>query len=66
MSRLGRSEIATGEFNDYDVMLDLLTAVTLDDVRELAADLASGAMTLVSVGKADDDALRSALSRSAL
>jgi len=65
MSRLGRSEIATGEFNDYDVMLDLLTAVTLDDVRELAADLASGAMTLVSVGKADDDALLSALSRSA-
>lgn len=64
MSRLGRAEIATGEFNDYDTMLELLMAVTVDDVRALAADLASGPLSLVSVGKADDDALRSAVQRS--
>ena len=65
MSRLGRSEIATGEFNDYDTMLDLLMAVTVEDVRQLAVELAAGPVSLVSVGTADDDALRSAVIRRA-
>jgi len=65
MSRLGRAEIATGEFNDYDTMLEQLNAVTVADVRDLAIEFASGALSLVSVGAADDDALRSAIQRSA-
>jgi predicted Zn-dependent peptidase len=64
MSRLGRAEIATGEFNDYDTMLEQLDAVTLSDVQALAAEFASGALSLISVGAADDDALRSAIQRS--
>jgi predicted Zn-dependent peptidase len=65
MSRLGRSEIATGEFNDYDTMLEQLNAVTVADVRDLATEFASGALSLISVGAADDDALRAAIQRSA-
>lgn len=61
MSRLGRAEITTGEFNDYDTMLSLLNAVTVDDVRAFASDIANGTFSLVSVGKADDEALRSAV-----
>ena len=64
MSRLGRAELATGEFNDYDTMLEQLNAVTVTDVRDLAIEFASGTLSLVSVGSADDDALRSALRRS--
>jgi predicted Zn-dependent peptidase len=64
MSRLGRAEIAAGEFNDYDSMLEQLNAVTVADVRDLATEFASGALSLISVGAADDDALRSAIQRS--
>ncbi|SDT03720.1 M16 family metallopeptidase [Microterricola viridarii] len=53
MSRLGRSEITTGEFVDLDEALRRLALVGADDVRELAADLASGPLSLVAVGAVD-------------
>ena len=57
MSRLGRAEIATGEFFDYDAMLERLTAVTQQDVADFARDLCEQPLSLVSVGKADEDKL---------
>ncbi len=51
MSRLGRAEIGSGEFYDYDASLAMLSKVTADDVHELARDIASGPMSLVAVGK---------------
>ncbi len=55
MSRLGRSEITTGEFVDLDDALRRLALVGADDVRDLAADLASGPLSLVAVGAIDAD-----------
>lgn len=57
MSRLGRAEIGPGEFYDYDASIALLEAVTVADVQSLAAELAGGALSIVSVGKADGAAL---------
>ncbi len=55
MSRLGRSEITLGEFVDLDESLRRLHLVTRDDVRDLAADLASRDITVAAVGSVDDD-----------
>ncbi|MGN6126301.1 MAG: M16 family metallopeptidase [Humibacter sp.] len=55
MTRLGRSELGTGEFADLDETLRRLALVTADDVRDLAADLASRPMTIAAVGAVDDD-----------
>jgi predicted Zn-dependent peptidase len=55
MSRLGRSEITLGEFVDLDESLRRLHLVTPDDVRELAADLASREVSVAAVGSVDDD-----------
>jgi predicted Zn-dependent peptidase len=55
MSRLGRSEITLGEFVDLDESLRRLHLVTRDDVRDLAADLASREVSVVAVGSVDDD-----------
>lgn len=49
MSRLGRSELVTGEFVDLDETLARINAVTLDDVRQLAAQLASAPRTITVV-----------------
>ncbi|MEY4102396.1 MAG: hypothetical protein RIR88_530 [Actinomycetota bacterium] len=57
MSRLGKAEISMGEFNDYDAALALLQEVTVERVGALAAELVAGDLSLVSVGKADADAL---------
>ena len=57
MSRLGKSEISSGEFVDYDAALELLDAVTVERVQELAKELAAGKLSVVSVGQADDTAL---------
>ena len=57
MSRLGRSEISSGEFYDYDASLELLAKVTVDDVQALARELAGGRLSVVSVGQADATAL---------
>ncbi|WP_402467835.1 M16 family metallopeptidase [Isoptericola aurantiacus] len=50
MSRLGRSELVLGELMTLDESLARIRAVTADDVRELAADLASRPRSVVRVG----------------
>lgn len=57
MSRLGRAEIATGEFVDYDAMLTQLNAVTIDDVAAFATEMRDQPLSLVAVGKSDESAL---------
>jgi predicted Zn-dependent peptidase len=56
MSRLGRSEITLGEFTDLDETLRRLALVTLDQVRELAEDLAARPISIAAVGTIDDTA----------
>ncbi|MGH1551173.1 M16 family metallopeptidase [Leifsonia poae] len=55
MSRLGRAEITLGEFADLDESLRRLHLVTVDDVRELAADLAGRPLSVAAVGSVTDD-----------
>jgi predicted Zn-dependent peptidase len=54
MTRLGRSELGTGEFADLDETLRRLALVTTDDVRGLAETLASRPLTIAAVGAVDD------------
>lgn len=56
MSRLGRSELTMGEFVDLDESLRRLSAVTLEGVRELAAELASRPVSIAAVGTVDSAA----------
>jgi predicted Zn-dependent peptidase len=62
MTRLGRSEITLGEFIDLDESLRRLGLVRADDVRELAADLASREISVAAVGAVDDDAFSALVS----
>ena len=62
MSRLGKSEISSGEFIDYDAALALLAEVTPERIQDLAKELAAGKVSLVSVGQADEAALSRILS----
>jgi len=55
MSRLGRSEITLGEFIDLDEALRRLALVTVDDVQNLAAELAAGPLSISAVGALDDN-----------
>lgn len=50
MSRLGRAELVSGEFFDLDESLERIKAVTAEQVRELAAELASAPRTITVVG----------------
>ena len=61
MSRLGRSEITLGEFADLDEALRRLALVTAADVQELAAELASGPVSIAAVGALEDDAFAAIL-----
>ena len=54
MSRLGRSELTLGEFADLDESLRRLSLVTADDVRELAAELALGPLSVAAVGALEE------------
>lgn len=63
MSRLGKSEISSGEFVDYDAALSLLNAVTVERIQDLAQELSSGKVSLVSVGQTDEDAISRILSQ---
>ncbi len=56
MSRLGRSELVSGEFADMDASLDRIRAVTADDVQALARELAAAPRTTVVVGPFDSAA----------
>jgi predicted Zn-dependent peptidase len=57
MSRLGRSEITTGEFVDLDESLRRLATVTAESVRELAEELVSRPVSISAVGTIDAQAL---------
>ncbi|MCU1439783.1 MAG: Zinc protease [Rhodoglobus sp.] len=57
MSRLGRSEITTGEFVDLDESLRRLATVTAESVRELAEELVSRPVSIAAVGTIDAQAL---------
>ena len=50
MSRLGRSEIGSGEFLDFSAALERLLRVTRDEVQTLAAQFASQPFTASAVG----------------
>jgi predicted Zn-dependent peptidase len=54
MSRLGKSELVYGELLSVDEILDRISAVTLDDVREIAAEVLSAKHTLAVLGPFDD------------
>jgi predicted Zn-dependent peptidase len=53
MTRLGRSELTTGEFVDLDETLRRLAAVTRAQVRDLAAELVERPLSLAAVGAVD-------------
>ena len=50
MTRLGRSELDTGHFMDLDELLERIRAVTAQQVRQLAADLAERPTVTTLVG----------------
>ena len=50
MSRLGRAELVSGEFQDVDETLSQIRAVTAEQVRELAVQLAAAPRTVTVVG----------------
>jgi predicted Zn-dependent peptidase len=54
MSRLGKSELVYGELLSVDEILDRISAVTLDDVRDIAAEVLSAKQTLAVIGPFDD------------
>ncbi len=56
MSRLGRSELVSGEFIDLDESLARVRAVTTAEVQELAAELAAAPRTTMVVGPFDGPA----------
>lgn len=57
MTRLGRSELTTGEFADLDETLRRIASVTSDAVRDLAAELAARPLSIAAVGAVDPAAL---------
>ena len=50
MSRLGRAELVSGEYQDIDETLRLIKAVTAGQVQELARELAAAPRTVTVVG----------------
>lgn len=54
MSRLGRAELVSGEFQDIDETLDRIKAVTAEQVQELARVLAAAPRTVTVVGPFDE------------
>ncbi len=54
MSRLGRAELVSGEYQDIDETLRLIKAVTAEQVQELAAELAAAPRTVTVVGPFDE------------
>lgn len=57
MGRLARAELGSGELYDLDASLERFEAVTAEEIRAVAAELASRPTTVVAVG----DATRSGL-----
>ena len=54
MSRIGKSELLYGDVLDIDELLAKIDAVTLDDVRSVAAELLAQPMSLGVIGPFDD------------
>jgi predicted Zn-dependent peptidase len=54
MSRLGKAELVYGELLSVDELIDRISAVTLDDVREVAREVLSAKQTLAVIGPFDD------------
>ncbi|WP_269939161.1 M16 family metallopeptidase [Arthrobacter sp. HY1533] len=54
MSRLGRAELVTGEFQDIDESLSRIRQVTAAEVQELARELAAAPRTITVVGPFDE------------
>ncbi len=61
MSRLGKGELAQGELISVDETLARIDAVTLADVRSVAADVLGQPMSLGAVGPFEVDELASAV-----
>jgi predicted Zn-dependent peptidase len=55
MSRLGKAELVYGQLLSVDEVIDRISAVTLDDVREVAREVLSAKQTLAVIGPFDDD-----------
>jgi predicted Zn-dependent peptidase len=55
MSRLGKAELVYGELMTVDEILGRISAVTLEDVQDVAFDLLRGPMALAAIGPYDDD-----------
>ena len=55
MNRLGKAEVSYGELLSIDELLGRVAAVTLDDVRAVAADLLSAPRTLAVMGPFAED-----------
>jgi len=50
MSRLGRAELVSGEYQDIDETLRLIKSVTAEEVQDLAKELAAAPRTVTVVG----------------
>ncbi|HEY3926655.1 MAG TPA: pitrilysin family protein [Acidothermaceae bacterium] len=61
MSRLGKAELVYGELLTVDELLARIDAVTLDQVRDVAATVLSAEQTLAVIGPFDDDAFADAV-----
>ncbi len=55
MTRIGKSELVHGELLGVDELLDRIDAVTLDDVRAVAADVLGAAPSLAVIGPFEPD-----------
>ncbi|MEO8329881.1 MAG: insulinase family protein, partial [Candidatus Nanopelagicales bacterium] len=53
MTRIGKSELVYGEMMGIDDILSRIESVTLDDVREVAAQVLSVSPTLAVIGPFD-------------
>ncbi|WP_439690479.1 M16 family metallopeptidase [Curtobacterium sp. SP.BCp] len=62
MTRLGRSELGTGEYTDLATALERVDRVTRADVQELAADLLTRPMITSVVGAVRQEDLETAIS----
>ena len=61
MSRLGKAELVYGELLTVDELLARIDAVTLEQVRDVAATVLSAEQTLAVIGPFDDDAFADAV-----
>jgi predicted Zn-dependent peptidase len=56
MNRLGKSEVAHGEFLTVDEVIERIDAVTAEDTREVASVVLSGRPSLAVIGPFEQDA----------